>query len=63
MSGFVILVWLASAVLCGYVADQKGRNAAGWAAAGFLFGIFAVIAIAVVPKSEEKQCTKKNLSN
>jgi hypothetical protein len=50
---FMIIVWIASAALCGYVATQKNRNCAGWAAAGFLLGIFAVIAIAVVPPIKE----------
>lgn len=40
---------LISAILCGIIADSKGRDVGGWAILGFLFGLFALIAAVGVP--------------
>ena len=45
-----VLVWLfASTLLCAIVAHAKGRDPVLWAIAGFVLGIFALIAIAGMP--------------
>jgi zinc transporter ZupT len=46
---FVIIMGALFAALCGYVASQKNRSVLGWAFAGALAGIFALIILAIVP--------------
>ena len=47
---FVLLVgWIASAFFCASVASEKGYNGTAWAFGGFLFGFFALIAVAGLP--------------
>jgi len=52
---YMIIVWVCSAFLCGYIASQKNRGGIGWFLAGLAFGIFAVIAIAAVPSLSEEE--------
>ncbi|MFG0409480.1 hypothetical protein [Pseudomonas sp. FYR_11] len=44
----IVIVWLAVAAVTAYFAKQKGRSAGAWFALGFLFSIFALIAIWLV---------------
>jgi len=37
---------------CSYLAKERNRSAGGWFVLGFLFSIFALIAIAASPRSE-----------
>ena len=55
MDGIVIvlLAWLAFAVFTGWIATQKGRSGCGWFLLGAIFGIFALIGIAIVPSVEK----------
>ena len=47
---FVLLIgWIASAFFCASVASEKGYSGASWGIAGFLFGFFALIAVAGLP--------------
>ena len=47
---FVLLVgWIASDFFCASVASEKGYNGTAWAFGGFLFGFFALIAVAGLP--------------
>jgi len=51
-----IIVWgLVWGFLCGYIGTEKGRNGLGWFAWGFLFGIFALIAVIAVPSLKGKE--------
>lgn len=43
-----VIVWIAFAVGCGILAKKKGRGVGGWVVAGLFFGVFALIAIAVM---------------
>ena len=46
----VLLVgWIASALFCAQVADEKGYSGTSWGIAGFIFGFFALIAVAGLP--------------
>ena len=46
----VLLVgWIASAFFCAQVADEKGYSGTSWGIAGFVFGFFALIAVAGLP--------------
>ena len=47
-----LIVWLMCAVACYFIAEKKGRKAGAWAAAGLLFGIFALVICAVMPKKQ-----------
>ena len=47
---FVLLIgWIASAFFCASVAAEKGYSGTSWGIAGFLFGFFALIAVAGLP--------------
>lgn len=48
-----ILIWLVCAWICYALAKDKNRNEVGWLFGGILFGIFAVIVIALLPKLEK----------
>lgn len=53
-TGFPLLLGLAVIAGCtigtGYVADQKGRSFALWAAIGFFLGIFGLLLAVVIPR-------------
>ena len=47
---FVLIIgWIASAFFCASVANEKGYSGTAWGFAGFLFGFFALIAVAGLP--------------
>ena len=47
---FVLITgWIASAFFCASVANEKGYSGASWGFAGFIFGFFALIAVAGLP--------------
>ena len=55
----LIVLWLASAIFCAWLAEVKGRDGFWWILWGLLFGIVALIAIAgapLAPKRLERQC-------
>ena len=45
----LIIGWIASAFFCASVASEKGYSGTSWGFAGFLFGFFALIAVAGLP--------------
>lgn len=45
-----LILW---AVCCGILANNKNRNIVGWSILGLLFGVFALIVIACLPKLED----------
>ena len=49
---FWLLIWLGTAYACGQIAKSKRRQAGLWYVLGFLFGLFALLLIAVLPKEE-----------
>jgi hypothetical protein len=53
---FVIVLTFGLVVGCtagtGYLAERKGRSFLGWAAVGFIFGIFGLIVAACLPKKK-----------
>lgn len=51
----LLLFWILFAIFTGVVANNKGRNVVGWVVLGLLFGIFALIIVAVLPKLENGQ--------
>ena len=46
------LAWLVFAAFTGWIATQKGRSGCGWFLLGAIFGIFALIGIAIVPNKK-----------
>jgi len=45
-----LLLWVACAVGCFFIASRKGRSPVAWAIAGALFGVFALAACAIMPR-------------
>ena len=45
----LLVVWVTSAFFCAQVAEEKGYSGTAWAFAGFIFGFFALIAVAGLP--------------
>lgn len=54
----LLLVFGIVGVLCGgtaaYIAGTKNRDGTSWFFLGLIFGVFALIAIAAVPKLEDR---------
>jgi hypothetical protein len=48
----ILLIWIASGLICGAIASRKGRSSGGWFALGLLFGPLALLAIAVASPNE-----------
>ena len=49
MEFILVIVWFASACFCAQLADEKGYSSLNWCILGFLFGFFALIAVAGLP--------------
>jgi len=45
-------VAVVSAILCGFLAPAKGRPSGTWAFFGLVFGVFALLALALVEKRQ-----------
>ena len=49
MEFILVIGWIASAFFCAQVANEKGYSTINWCIFGFLFGFFALIAVAGLP--------------
>ena len=49
------------AIIGAIMAESRGRNKIGWALGGFLFGVFAILLIAVLGKTNEKLLEEKGI--
>ena len=47
------VVWILCVFACYKVAEDKNRDAGVWAVLGILFGIFALIAILLLPENNK----------
>lgn len=45
-----LIIWTLLAVACYYVAKDKNRSGVAWGILGLLFGIFALVVIALLPR-------------
>ncbi|WP_183077572.1 hypothetical protein [Paenirhodobacter hankyongi] len=45
----LIAIWIGFAVVTAIAANGRGRSAIGWLFLGALFGVFALIAVLVMP--------------
>jgi len=45
-----LVIWLVMGFVCGAIAENKHRSIAGWMILGFLFGIFALAIILMLPE-------------
>ena len=48
--GIALVAWLNH-----YLAEQRGRNAVGWAVAGVIFGLLSTILLLILGKTEARQ--------
>ena len=46
----IYFIWLLCGGACAYIGSQKGRSGGLWFLSGCLFGVFALVAVACVPK-------------
>ena len=46
---WLLICWIVFGIACCYIAKNKGRNPKTWAILGFFGGIFALIAILILP--------------
>lgn len=51
---FAVAVWCLCAFVCYQLAIQKNRDSITWTFIGFFLGVFAVIALLVLPPLENK---------
>lgn len=49
----LLFIWLAFAVICAIVASTKNRSALGWLLLGAIFGVFALIVLAFLPRIDD----------
>ncbi len=54
----VLVVWVLCAFICAAVASGKGRSAGGWFFLGLIFGVFAAIAIAILPNPTDAEAAR-----
>lgn len=47
---FLLMIWLLMAIGCAVIANAKNRSGVGWFLIGTIFGIFALIVIACLPR-------------
>lgn len=59
----ILIFWIICAVACYFIADSKGRSAGAWAVAGVLFGIFALVVCAVMPKKQSINASNQIVQN
>ncbi len=45
-----VVVWIGFAVLTAIAASSRGRSGAGWFLLGLIFGVFALVAVLVMPR-------------
>ena len=51
---FYLVSGLISGGICAWVAKEKGRSGINWFLLGFLFNLFAIVALAAVPSTKNK---------
>lgn len=44
-----VLLWIVCCAACYKIALDKNRNAGGWLILGIIFGIFALVVVALLP--------------
>ncbi len=49
------------AAICGAIANTKGRNVAGWAAAGFFIDIIGIIIVACLPNLKDQAARDRHI--
>ena len=62
MEILVVAMWALFGWLAYTMAEKRGRNPVGWCIAGVLFGIFAIIILALVGDTTEKIIKKSKQS-
>ncbi len=48
----ILFGYVAFGVVTAIIADRKNRNVIGWGILGFLFGVFALVICAVLPRRQ-----------
>ena len=61
MDIFIVLVCVALGFWGAYVAGNRNRNQIAWGIASAIFGVLAVLLVALLPAIEEKKVVKKKV--
>ena len=57
----IIFIWILVGLWAAYIAKNRNRSQVGWAIAGMIFGLFAVLLVALLPSIENGKVTKKRI--
>lgn len=49
--------------ICYYMASKRNRNPAGWAVGGFIFGVWAIITLALLGNVEATKVVTKSVTD
>lgn len=52
----ILFVWCVLALFTGFIAGTKDRSVIAWMLAGFCFGIFATLVVALLPSNHNDRC-------
>jgi len=58
---FVLFIWAVCAVACYKIAEHKGRSARTWGVLGAFCGVFALVAIALLPSKISSPLVQQGL--
>ena len=56
-----LIVGVVFGIVCAAIASSKGRSVIGWFFIGFLFGLFALIILLVIPNLKEAQAKEEHM--
>ena len=59
MEIFFIFIWILLGLWAASIAKNRNRSQVGWAIAGMIFGLFAILLVALLPSIEDGKIVRK----
>ena len=56
---FFIFIWILLGLWAAYIAKNRNRSQVGWAISGVIFGVFAILLVALLPSIEDGKAVRK----